>query len=252
MHYNNNHGLLKTDSRIVRARPIGSVCRPRKNHDEDASPQNDKQKSGKDRFFNPAFSQPKTITTRTGTIFVEEIHKNVKNEDIEEFFQGNKLKHYLRRIICGKIPSQRHDLLKRGVKNFAVTSTIVQLSNITFLKEGDTDNKLIKICKGIYHNIVEENPEDGFDFTSNYVKYVLIPEGTIYFLMDKFGMNHKVAEEIYLNETYDSDSDEFLEEETSVKKIQEASPTEDNKEIPTEDNEEIPDLEDTEEINDLD
>ena len=100
---------------------------------------------------------------------------------------------------------------------------------------------------------MKENPGDEFNFISNFVKYVLIPEGTIYFLMVKFGINHKVAEEIYLNETYpDSESDEFLEEETSVTKIQEASPTEENEEIPTEDNEEIPDLEDTEEINDLD
>ena len=36
------------------------------------------------------------------------------------------------------------------------------------------------------------------NFKSNYSKYVIIPEGIIYFLMDKFKLIYKHAEQIYV------------------------------------------------------
>ena len=42
-----------------------------------------------------------------------------------------------------------------------------------------------------------KNKEEN-NFKSNYAKYVLVPEGLIYFLMDKFKMIYKVADEIFV------------------------------------------------------
>ena len=39
------------------------------------------------------------------------------------------------------------------------------------------------------------------NFKSNYSKYVIIPEGIIYFLMNKFSLNYKIAEQIYVTTT---------------------------------------------------
>ena len=200
------------------------------------------QQRSKKRFFNEAFAEPVSIKTRNNTIVVDELHKKVTNEDVEAFFQDQKLKSYLKQLASGKRHSQRHNLMKRGVKNFSITSEILTLGNITFLKDdGKIDNTLIKICKNIYDDIVREQLDDDSDYKSNYIKYVLIPEGIIYFLMDKFGIPYKVAEAIFVNTTNNDESADIhyegQPEEPSVPIIKEVNITEDD-----EDMQYIPDL----------
>ena len=193
------------------------------------------QQKTKKRFFNKAFEEPVSIKTRTNKIIVDELHKKVKNEDVEEFFRRQQLKSYLKQIASSKISSQRHRLMKRGVKNFSITSEILTLGNITFLKDdGKIDNTLIKICKDIYDDIIKKQSDDDSDFKSNYIKYVLIPEGIIYFLMDKFGIPYKVAEQIFVNTANNDDSADFdyssLPKEPSIPIIEEVNLT-DNEEM---------------------
>ena len=122
-------------------------------------------------------------------------------------------------------------------------NTVQTLGNITFLKDdGKIDNTLIKICKEIYDDIVKKQSDDDPDYKSNYIKYVLIPEGIIYFLMEKFGINYKVAETIFINTANNDDSADF--EFSSLPK-EPTVPTIEVEEVNLTDNEEmnyIPDL----------
>ena len=101
--------------------------------------------------------------------------------------------------------SQRHDLLlKEEVTNFGTNSEIMKTQNITFLKDdGVIDDQLNEIGMKIFDEISSKFDFDTSEsnFKSNYSKYVIIPEGIIYFLMDKFTLNYKIAEEIYVKTT---------------------------------------------------
>ena len=104
--------------------------------------------------------------------------------------------------------SQRHDLLlKEEVTNFGTNSEIMKTQNITFLKDdGVIDDQLNECAMKIFDQIQINSSKFDFDtternFKSNYSKYVIIPEGIIYFLMDKFKLNYKIAEQIYVTTT---------------------------------------------------
>ena len=151
----------------------------------------------------------KPIKTRKTFTDVDEIRKQIENQDILDFFQNKsqskKLLKFFKRIISGQMSSQRHDLLlKEEVTNFGTNSEIMKTQNITFLKDdGVIDDQLNEIGMKIFDEISYKFDFDTSEnnFKSNYSKYVIIPEGIIYFLMKNFNLNYKIAEQIYVTTT---------------------------------------------------
>ena len=145
---------------------------------------------------------------------VNQIREEIRNEDVLDFFQNDdskskKLLKFLKGISSEKQFYQRHFLLmKKGITDFGVAnSEIMKLQNITFLKDdGVIDDQLNECAMKIFDQIQINSSKFDFDtternFKSNYSKYVIIPEGIIYFLMDKFKLNYKIAEQIYVTTT---------------------------------------------------
>ena len=142
---------------------------------------------------------------------VNNIREQIQNEDVLDFFQndsksGKKLLKCLKRISSENQFSQRHFLLmKKGVTDFGVAnSEIMKLQNITFLKDdGVIDDQLNECAMKIFDQMSSRFDFDTTErnFKSNYSKYVIIPEGIIYFLMDKFKLIYKHAEQIYVTTT---------------------------------------------------
>ena len=142
---------------------------------------------------------------------VNEIREQIRNEDVLDFFQndsknGKKLLKFLKGISSEKQFYQRHFLLmKKGVTDFGVAnSEIMKLQNITFLKDdGIIDDQLNECAMKIFDQLSSRFDFDTTErnFKSNYSKYVIIPEGIIYFLMDKFKLIYKHAEQIYVTTT---------------------------------------------------
>ena len=94
--------------------------------------------------------------------------------------------------------------MDKEVTDFGTNSEIMKTQNITFLKDdGVIDDQLNEIGMKIFDEISSRFDFDTSEsnFKSNYSKYVIIPEGIIYFLMDKFTLNYKIAEEIYVTTT---------------------------------------------------
>ena len=133
----------------------------------------------------------------------------IQNEDILNFFQKNsqskKLLKFFKMIISGQIFSQRHFLLlKEAATDFETNSEIMKSQNITFLKDdGVIDDLLYEIGIKIFDEISFKFDFDTSEsnFKSNYTEYVIIPEGIIYYLMDTFTLNYKIAEEVYVTTT---------------------------------------------------
>ena len=111
-------------------------------------------------------------------------------------------------ILKGKHPDlERHRLSMDVNARFGGHSEIQHLSNVLFLQEeedGATDRALFRIT----HNLVLDAKEDvarhdsyQYDwhkyFKENYAKYVLIPQGIIYYLKNKLKMNDE-AEEYFM------------------------------------------------------
>ena len=125
----------------------------------------------------------------------------IQNEDILNFFQKNsqskKLLKFFKMIISGQIFSQRHFC-------FETNSEIMKSQNITFLKDdGVIDDLLHEIGMKVFDEISFKFDFDTSEsnFKSNYTEYVIIPEGIIYYLMDTFTLNYKIAEEVYVTTT---------------------------------------------------
>ena len=133
----------------------------------------------------------------------------IVNEEVVKYFETNKrLKKYLLDILKGKHPDlERHRLSMDVNARFGGHSEIQHLSNVLFLQEeedGATDRALFRIT----HNLVLDAKEDvarhdsyQYDwhkyFKENYAKYVLIPQGIIYYLKNKLKMNDE-AEEYFM------------------------------------------------------
>ena len=133
----------------------------------------------------------------------------IVNEEVVKYFETNKrLKEYLLDILKGKHPDLvRHRLSMDVNARFGGHSEIQHLSNVLFLQEeedGATDRALFRIT----HNLVLDAKEDvachdsyQYDwhkyFKENYAKYVLIPQGIIYYLKNKLKMNDE-AEEYFM------------------------------------------------------
>ena len=83
---------------------------------------------------------------------LKEMHKEVKNKDVFEFFtKKRKIRRRMRMIFEEKMPSRRYDLLfKEKTTDFSITSPIMELGNITFLPEQEKfDNKLVTLARRI-------------------------------------------------------------------------------------------------------
>ena len=94
--------------------------------------------------------------------------------------------------------------MKEEVTDFGTNSEIMKTQNITFLKDdGVIDDQLNEIGMKIFDEISYKFDFDTSEnnFKSNYSKYVIIPEGIIYFLMKNFNLNYKIAEQIYVTTT---------------------------------------------------
>ena len=163
--------------------------------------------------------EPERIKTRSSgrlsknDIIIEPVETSnepkIVNEEVVKYFETNKrLKEYLLDILKGKHPDLvRHRLSMDVNARFGGHSEIQHLSNVLFLQEeedGATDRALFRIT----HNLVLDAKEDvahhdsyQYDwhkyFKENYAKYVLIPQGIIYYLKNKLKMNDE-AEEYFM------------------------------------------------------
>ena len=163
--------------------------------------------------------EPERIKTRSSgrlsknDIIIEPVETSnepkIVNEEVVKYFETNqRLKKYLLDILKGKHPDLvRHRLSMDVNARFGGQSNIQHLSNVLFLQEeedGATDAALFHIT----HNLVLDAKEDvahhdsyQYDwneyFKETYAKYVLIPEGIIYYLKNKLKMKDE-AEEYFM------------------------------------------------------
>ena len=164
--------------------------------------------------------EPERIKTRRSSgrlskndIIIEPVETShepkIVNKEVVKYFETNKrLKKYLLDILKGKHPDlERHRLSMDVNARFGGHSNIQHLSNVLFLQEeedGATDAALFRIT----HNLVLDAKEDvarhdsyQYDwhkyFKENYAKYVLIPQGIIYYLRNQLKMKDE-AEEYFM------------------------------------------------------
>ena len=156
----------------------------------------------------PKYYGQQVLSHRCNKVDVSKIYEKITNEEVLTCFQSKKLKKQLKSIMGGK-KSERHNLMIAGIKNIDPnTNVLVHMANVTFLKdEKNIYSKLREICKPIYDEMYTNDPES--DFKDNYIRYVLIPEGIIYYLMNKHGLGYTIANKFYIDySNMESDNDE--------------------------------------------
>ena len=139
----------------------------------------------------------------------EKVEKPIaKAKNVIKYFRNNiHIKTHLRKICSGEIKSERHNLANLG--RFGVNSDLENMANFAFLEnDEDLDHELYVEAE----KILQENNEcfrdsDG-TFKEKYCKFVLIPEGIIFYLIRAQKMNSENAQKYYL---------EFKNTETVVK-----------------------------------
>ena len=126
--------------------------------------------------------------------------KEVKPEKVIDYFAKNKnLRKNLIDISEGAKKSERHDLFHAKDFDYGLDSPIDRMTNMCFLPcsaDSDSDYELLEKAKGILD-------ETSAKFTSEeakrrYCKYVLIPEGIIFYLQNARKMDKEEATTHYL------------------------------------------------------
>ena len=145
------------------------------------------------------------IRTRRGEINVTNLLSQVRNEDVIDFFTTAKFLDRCRQIAKGNCYKIRHDLVVSGAfdKRF---NGYMHLTNVCFLDDTGVNSNIDQQLKDevykIFH-LLEISGVSQIDswFKHMYTNHVLIPEGILYFLMEKFDLNYEVATKIFLNTT---------------------------------------------------
>ena len=142
------------------------------------------------------------VITRRREIDVVNLLSQVKNEEVIDFFRTTRFFKLCKRIANGKYHKMRHDLVVSGTfdQRFA---NYMHLSNVCFLDDteeySDIDQQLKEVVYNFFHHLTirgVSHIDSWFRFM--YTNHVLIPEGIICFLMQKFHLNYKIANEIFV------------------------------------------------------
>jgi len=126
----------------------------------------------------------------------KEVHIKAKNV-IDYFVKNKKMRKHLKDICEGNVESERHDIVRDKDCTFGFDSPISRLTNMCFLPNiSDTDYELFESAKMILG-------ESSAKFSSQaardkYVKYVLMPEGIIFYLRNAKKMGTEEAHKHYL------------------------------------------------------
>lgn len=126
----------------------------------------------------------------------KEVHIKAKNV-IDYFVKNKKIRKHLKDICEGNAESERHDIVRDKDCTFGFDSPISRLTNMCFLPNiSDTDYELFESAKMILG-------ESSAKFSSQaardkYVKYVLMPEGIIFYLRNAKKMGQEEANKHYL------------------------------------------------------
>ena len=153
---------------------------------------------------------------------------------VDFFANDKKLRKHLKKIVTGEISSKRHNIFHDVDEpcNFGHDKPISRLANMCFLPDiSDTDYELYQQAKMILDetsaNFRNEVLRD------KYVQYVLIPEGTIFYLQSAKKMNKEEASAHYLEHI-----------ERPIKRIwPDPDPDQSDHHVPYDPNNDIPELE---------
>ena len=128
------------------------------------------------------------------------LYKEVSNKEVIQFFRKKrKIRRRIRKIFMGKVPSSRYDLLfTKKTKDFGAYAPIVQLGNITFLKEKKGhDDRILRAAKKIAKKGIPQYQETVHP--SEFSKYLVIPETIVYYLERKFNLSTADANKMYIH-----------------------------------------------------
>ena len=146
-----------------------------------------------------------SVTTETTTIDVIDLYSQINNEDVLQFFTTEKFIQHCQLISNAKFYSKRHDLVISGAfdKNFKF---YIQYTNVCFLDDTEAHYNIDKDLKDAIFKFFDKleitgSPQDDRFFKNSYTNHVLIPEGIIYFIMEKFDLSYQIANEIFLGTT---------------------------------------------------
>ena len=146
-----------------------------------------------------------SVTTETTTIDVIDLYSQINNEDVLQFFTTEKFIQHCQLISNAKFYSKRHDLVMSGAfdKNFKF---YIQYTNVCFLDDTEAHCNIDKDLKDAIFKFFDKleitgSPQDDRFFKNSYTNHVLIPEGIIYFIMEKFDLSYQIANEIFLGTT---------------------------------------------------
>ena len=113
--------------------------------------------------------------------------------------------------------SERHKYFNKDNTDFSETSAIAKLLNDTFFKKNIFDD-LTEICTKYFDDILSKITQKDSNFRTNYIKFVLVPEGIIYYLMQDRGIRYNTANDMYLKPQKNNPSHESQSQEDQPKR----------------------------------
>ena len=150
-----------------------------------------------------------SVGTQTNEVNAWSIHSQVRNKDVLEFFRTPKFLENSKKIAKAECHTMRHQLVISGQfqKHFM---KYMMLTNVCFLDDSGANSRIDQELKlavfDIFHHLhIMGAPQDDSTFKTTYTNHVLIPEGIICFIMEKFNLNYKLASEIFLECYYSND-----------------------------------------------
>ena len=150
-----------------------------------------------------------SVETQISEVNAWNIHSQIRNKDVLEFFKTPEFLEHSKKIAKAECHTMRHQLVISGEfqKYF---SKYMMLTNVCFLDDSGANSRIDEELKltvfDIFHHLhIMGAPQDDSTFKTTYTNHVLIPEGIICFIMEKFNLNYKLASEIFLECYYSND-----------------------------------------------
>ena len=159
---------------------------------------------------------------------VQKVLKEVSDEAALAWLHEKKFKNDLSKIFRGKSSKEqqlRHNYLITK-NDFSIRSFAVQNGGVDFFKnENGIEQQFLKAGAVVYDKLFEEYDSEEVKkkhcdrFKSDYVKYVIIPEGIVHYMKLQFKLSYEKANDIFVNHTtYEYDKEDDLETEKFSKR----------------------------------
>ena len=159
---------------------------------------------------------------------VQKVLKEVSDEAALAWLHEKKFKNDLSKIFRGKSSKEqqlRHNYLITK-NDFSIRSFAVQNGGVDFFKnENGIEQQFLKAGALVYDKLFEEYDSEEVKrkhcdrFKSDYVKYVIIPEGIVHYMKLQFKLSYEKANDIFVNHTtYEYDKEDDLETEKFSKR----------------------------------